>query len=309
MPLARAALLWISENQTLRQTLPKVGFVRKAVKRFMPGEELEDALAAAEILQAKELPAILTRLGENILDLTEAERVTSHYLNVLEQVHRRKLDCYVSVKLTQMGFDIDKEQCYLLFRQLTAKAREFGNLVWIDMEQSTYVDDTLAFYERARREFDNVGVCLQSYLYRTDTDLQRLISLHARIRLVKGAYKEPANIAYPKKLDVDESFFRQTCLLLQHTRATGTVHGIGTHDIKLINRIIDEAKREKMSPDQYEFQMLYGIKAWDQERLRQEGHRVRVLISYGSYWFPWYMRRLAERPANVWFVVKNVFGG
>jgi proline dehydrogenase len=296
----------MSESPSLRETLPRYRLVKKAVKRFMPGEELGDAVDAASTLRNNGFPVILTKLGENILRRNEAEAVAAHYMEVLEQVSGRSIDAFISVKLTQLGLDIDRELCFNLVRRLALKAKQHGTALWIDMEQSRYVDLTIGLYEQARAEYDSVGICLQSYLYRTEADLKRLLSVNARIRLVKGAYNEPAAIAYPKKVDVDASFFLLAQRLLEHTRATKTVHGIGTHDITLIRRIIKHASTAGMSPDQYEIQMLYGIRTGDQEQLRKEGFRVRVLISYGTYWYPWYMRRLAERPANVWFVVKNV---
>lgn len=314
MSVSRTILLKMSESSTLRNALPRLWFVRRAVKRFMPGERLEDALEAAEQLKRQGFPTILTKLGENIQEMTEAEEVTRHYLDALERIRAKAIDGYISVKLTQMGFDIDKEHCYRLFAELAARGRELRNLVWIDMEGTAYTEDTIRFYERARHEFDNVGLCLQSYLYRTEADLEGLLRLSPGagssplIRLVKGAYKEPPHLAMPRKSDVDESFFQLAGKLLRHTKESGVVHGIGTHDRVLIGRIIEEARKLGLAKDRYEFQMLYGIQTAEQARLRTEGYRVRVLISYGSYWYPWYMRRLAERPANVWFVVKNLFG-
>ncbi len=306
MSLSRSALLWMSQNNFLRTTFPRFGFVRNAVRRFMPGEQLEDALTAAAALQSEGLPTILTHLGENISELREAENVTNHYLDVANQVSQRHLDSYISVKLTQIGFDIDTEACYKFFTQLATRARELGNLVWIDIESSAYTEGTIEFYRRAKKQFENTGVCLQSYLYRTERDLMELLAEGSRIRLVKGAYKEPPSIAMPKKQDVDENFFVCARKILAHTQSSGIVHGIGTHDMKLIRRIIEEANRMGLPREKYEFQMLYGIRSADQRQLRSEGYRVRVLISYGTYWYPWYLRRLAERPANVWFVVKNL---
>lgn len=307
MSIARTVLLWMSENKKLREIVPQFGFVRRAVHRFIPGEQLEDALAAAEQLRTRGISTIVTRLGENVTQMSEAEEVSNYYLDALEQIHRRNLDCFISVKLTQMGFDIDKEQCYRFFARLAKRAKELSNLVWIDMEGTTYTEDTIVFYERARKEFDNVGLCLQSYLYRTENDVKRLLPSSPLIRLVKGAYKEPPNLAMPKKADVDANYFRLARTLLQNTHRTGRVHGLGTHDKNLVGKIIEEAKHMNLLNGQFEFQMLYGIQTSEQERLKSEGYRVRVLISYGTYWFPWYLRRLAERPANVWFVLKNIF--
>lgn len=194
-----------------------------------------------------------------------------------------------------------------LTEKIIQRAKESGNMVWIDMENSPYVDRTLGLFKQLRKKYDNVGVCVQSYLVRTDADLTGLLPLAASIRLVKGAYAEPAGVVFPTKHETDESFFQIAVKLLQAARTNGAKVGIGTHDIALVQRIQSAAAAEGMSRDLFEVQMLYGIKREEQLRLAREGFHARVLISYGSYWFPWYMRRLAERPANVLFVLKNLF--
>ena len=308
MGIARNALLWVSENRKLRASLPRYRFIRKAVTRFMPGETLEEALSAAEILQRKGINSILTQLGENISDSTEAKNVAQHYKNALETIQKRNIDGYISVKLTQLGLDLNEDLCYENTASLAEEATKRSNWLWIDMEQSQYVDRTLNIYKRIRKNFANTGVCLQAYLYRTAQDIDQLIPLSPAIRLVKGAYAEPKSVAFPNKSDVDANYMKLAKTLLAHIRSDQLTLGIATHDGNLISQIQNAAVSIGLSGKDYEYQLLYGIQTGEQKRLAVEGFRIRVLISYGSYWFPWYIRRLAERPANVWFVVKNLFG-
>lgn len=309
MSVTRGVLLRASTSPWLREHASRYAFVRRGVERFMPGEDLKDALAAAGELQHKGLETILTHLGENVTVAEEAERVTRHYLDVLDQVHALKLPAEISVKLTQLGLDLSADLCYANLTRLIAHAGA-ASVVWIDMESSPYVDVTLELFRRARATHDNVGVCMQAYLYRTETDLASLLPLGPSIRLVKGAYREPANIAYMHKKDVDENYFALACELfnakVQH--GTGRI-AIATHDRRLVGRVTDYVASKKLGRRDFEFQMLYGIQRAEQLRLATEGYRTRVLISYGSYWFPWFMRRLAERPANLGFVARQLFSG
>lgn len=308
MSVMRSVLLAGSESPWLRRQAPRLPFVRRAVKRFMPGEELADALAAADVLRGRGMTAVLTKLGEGVTDPAEAAAVYRHYDDVLGEVARRRIDCQISVKPTQLGLDIDREQCYTHVRALTSRARESGNYVWIDMEQFGYVDPTLELYRRVRAEFPNVGVCLQSYLYRTPKDVDAIVAIGGGIRLVKGAYKEPASVAFPKKADVDAAYLEISKQMLSPAaRAAGLVATFGTHDARLVDLIQQYADANGVPRADYEYDMLFGIQRGEQERLAQNGSRIRVLIAYGSYWFPWYMRRLAERPANVWFVARSLF--
>lgn len=307
MGLARNTLLWVSENRRLRQTLPRYKFIRRAVSRFMPGEELHDALRAAEELRQRGITTILTHLGENISDAAEAERVADHYIEVLQQIQTHSLDAYVSVKLTQLGLDLSEELCLQNLSRIVERAARMNYWVWIDMEQSQYVDRTLTIYRKLRERYSKVGVCLQSYLYRTEKDLQGLLPISPAIRLVKGAYKEPTSIAYRKKADVDANYSHLAHVLLESIRKNGATVGIATHDKTLIRKIQRDAEKMGLAKSDYEYQLLYGIQTEEQLRLAKEGYRIRTLISYGSYWFPWYVRRLAERPANVFFVLRNLF--
>lgn len=306
MSLARQTLLWISENRKLRQALPRYLFIRRAVSRFMPGEELADALQAAENLRAHNITTILTRLGENVSQTAETHEVTQHYVEALPQIQQRHLDAYISVKLTQLGLDFDEELCLQNLTAIVERAAAHNNWVWIDMEQSMYVDRTLSLYKKIRRQYANVGVCVQAYLYRTKDDLVDLLPFSPAVRLVKGAYMEPANIAYPKKAEVDANFLALAQLLFANVKTNGVTAGIATHDNVLIKKIQRAAEDAGLTKNDYEFQLLYGIQSQEQLRLAAAGYRMRVLISYGSYWFPWYVRRLAERPANVFFVLKNL---
>lgn len=276
----------------------------------MPGEDVESALDAAQELGDAGITSVLTRLGENVSDATAARAVTDHYLDVLGKIDSRSLHSHLSVKLTQLGLDVSRDTCQHELSRIVTHAAERGTFVWIDMEGSAYTDVTLELYRSVRTGYANVGVCLQSYLRRTARDLDALAGVTPVIRLVKGAYREPPSVAFPKKADVDERYFELARYLLGAGWSHGgTVPGIATHDSALITRIQELAQSSGVPAEAYEFQMLYGIQREDQRRLVRAGHRVRVLISYGNAWFPWYMRRLAERPANLWFVLKSVVGG
>ncbi|MHB9041137.1 MAG: proline dehydrogenase family protein [Melioribacteraceae bacterium] len=308
MGISRNLLLWASENPWMRAHVPKWKFVRSAIKKFMPGENVSDALHAAKLFNEGSIPAIFTRLGENINHLSEGLEVRNHYLELIDKISDHKLDIEISLKLSQLGFDSDFEETYERFKSITEKVKEkLGNMVWIDMEGSSYTEKTIFFYKRIREEFDNVGLCVQAYLYRTEKDLEDLMNIDANIRLVKGAYKEPADIAFKLKKDVDENYLHLAKLMLRQKGEKNVRIAFGTHDENLCSQIIKEAKHYSVSKEQVEFQMLYGIKPNYQQNLANHGHKVRVLISYGDFWYPWYMRRLAERPANVWFVLKNIF--
>ncbi len=303
----RNILLWGAQSKRLRETLPRYRFFRNAVTRFMPGENLEDGLEAAERLRDNGIASVLTYLGENVTTKSEAEQVTSHYLDVLERVSTQRLDCHISTKLTQLGLDFDKELTYANLMTIVKRASTLRTFVWIDMEGSAYTDVTLELFQRARSEHPNVGVCLQSYLYRTGRDLQSLLRLSPSIRMVKGAYAEPRDVAFHKKKDVDANFHALSVELLRQAQRNGSTPAFATHDLELIRRVQEEASAIGVSRNQAEFQMLYGIRRREQLQLARDGYRVRILISYGTMWFPWYMRRLAERPSNVLFVLRTLF--
>lgn len=302
----RSALLWVSENRQLRESLPQYRFFQRAVSRFMPGEEVEDALGAAEKLRQGGISTILTYLGENVKDEGEAIKVAHRYSRLLDDIHARGLDCHVSPKLTQLGLDLDRELCFANLIGIAKHAARLNNRVWIDMESTQHTDVTLEIFKRARSEHGNVGLCIQSYLYRTGDDLKSLLSLSPAIRLVKGAYAEPPEKAFQHKKDVDDNFMQLSRQLLNTAGQDTAVPAFATHDHKLIQFIKREAAAMGLTKETYEFQLLYGIRREEQIALANDGYRMRVLISYGSYWFPWYMRRLAERPANLMFVLRNL---
>ena len=225
----------------------------------------------------------------------------------MDKIHESKTSVEISLKLTQMGFDLSEKQTYENFKKIAIKAKELNNVVWIDMEYSRYVDKTIEFYIKVKKELDNVGLCVQSYLYRTKDDLEKLFDVEPFIRLVKGAYNEPKEIAFERKEDNDENYFMLSKMLIEKVKEEKARAAFATHDTNIIGRIENYAKSQGVSRENLEFQMLYGIKSGEQLRLAKDGYKLLVLISYGDAWFPWYMRRLAERPANVWFVLKNMF--
>ena len=273
----------------------------------MPGETMEPALDAAAVFAANGLGTVLTALGERVTNPAEANAVRDHYVEALNAVQKRGLPAHISVKLSHLGLDVDREACVDSVRFLASRASEVGSFLWIDIEESWYVDATLEVFRRARVDYDKVGLCLQAYLRRTPADLESLMPLAPAIRLVKGAYREPPEVAFPKKADTDAAYYALADRLLQGAASGRAFPVFGTHDLGLIARIRERAENVRVPPGGYEIHMLYGIKSADQRALREKGAVVRVLISYGTQWFPWYVRRLAERPANVWFVVRSIF--
>jgi proline dehydrogenase len=303
----RSLLLAAAQNQWLRDHATHYRFVKSTVSRFMPGENLEDAVEAAQNLAKKGIGAVLTHLGENIKDRQEAQQVSEHYLEVLDQIRVMGLQAEISVKLTQLGLDLSTDLCFDNLKAIIERA-EKDSTVWVDMEASNYVDQTLDIYCRALRLYPNVGLCLQAYLRRTKTDLGLLWPLRPSIRLVKGAYDELPEFAFPHKQDVDDNYFALGADMLIAQKENRCVRAaFGTHDMTLIRRLFEFASTKGLAKADFEVQMLYGIQRTEQERLAREGCTSMVLVAYGSYWYPWFVRRLAERPANVWFIVRNVF--
>lgn len=274
----------------------------------MPGEDLESALEACAEFAPLGIGSLLTNLGERVTTRGEAGAVRERYITTLAQIRARSLPAQISVKLTHLGLDADSEQCVRNVLTLADKAREAGSFVWIDMEESHYVDATLDVFRRARGSHQNVGVCIQAYLRRTEADIEGLLPLNPAIRLVKGAYNEPATIAFASKSEVDAQYISRAKRLLGAAAQGSAPAVFGTHDMRLIGSIREHARAIGAARTAYEIHMLYGIRSSDQRALAADGCAVKVLISYGTAWFPWYMRRLAERPANVWFVLRNLFG-
>ncbi len=302
----RSVFLAMSQSLWLREQAPKFKFVRRTVARFMPGETLDDALRAACELNQRSVGVVLTHLGENVTDREEAANVATHYLDALDQIRARGLTAEVSVKLTQLGLDLDRGLAYSNLEKIVAHAGT-QSIVWIDMESSQYTDVTLDHARQARKAHPNVGVCVQAYLRRTKEDLASLIPLGMAVRLVKGAYQEPARIAFSRKTEVDANYFALAEMLLSdQARELRVRAALATHDGELIRKITEQIRSKGFGKDAAEFQMLYGIRMGEQLRLAGEGWRVRSLISYGRYWYPWFMRRIAERPANAWFALRNL---
>lgn len=307
MSIARQTLLRLSKSRWLAERVMTRPFAKRAVKRFMPGEELEDALTAAQALTADRLGTVLTKLGENLTAESDADAVRDHYLEVFDQVKVRGLPAHVSVKPTQLGLDFSQNRCAEHLETLARAAEATGIYFWLDMEDSSYVDRTLGLYRKLRGKHAKVGVAMQAYLRRTPQDLAALLPIRPTVRLVKGAYAEPAHVAFPAKRDTDFAYYELSSQLLDAAAKAEAFPIFGTHDMTLVERIVAKAKASGVQHDGFEIHMLYGIRMAEQKALAARGQTVKTLISYGSSWFPWYMRRLAERPANVWFVARSMF--
>jgi proline dehydrogenase len=308
--MMRTVLLALSRNRWLGRSLPRLPFARAAVRRFMPGETLDDALRASAAL-APQLGTVLTRLGENLATIDDANDVAEHYSDVYQRIAQGSYDTRVSVKPTQLGLDIDPKVTSAHLHTLAESAAERGNELWIDMEDHSYVDRTFALFRELHGTHANTGICIQAYLHRTPADMDVLLPQSVAVRLVKGAYSEPADVAIQRKPEIDARYAELAVRLIEaaRTHGRGPRPVLGTHDTALLERITTQVERSGGSRTDFEVHMLYGIRTAEQQRLAAEGYRVRTLISYGGAWYPWFMRRLAEKPSNVFFVVRNIFGG
>jgi proline dehydrogenase len=300
----------MSHRKLLRRLIIRLVFVRRAVRRFVAGETIDEAIAAIRALRAAGLLATLDHLGENVETEADARRAIEDYLAVLDRIDTDAVQSHVSIKLTQLGLDLGVDFCRENVARLLRRAKEIGTFVRIDMESTDYTDRTLEVYRSLRQEFDNVGIVIQAYLYRSKDDIAALCQAGANVRLCKGAYKEPPDKAFPRKADVDASYVALTHMLLSDAaRARGAYAAIATHDPKMIEAAKAYAAEHGAPRDRFEFQMLYGIRRDLQQQLVRAGYTVRIYVPYGTEWYPYLMRRLAERPANVWFVLRNVFKG
>lgn len=308
MDPARKALLWASRNRWLREHLPRYRFVRASVARFMPGETVEEALDAAERLVADGIGGTFTNLGENVTEAEAADAAAEHYLDLLGRIEARGIDAEISVKPTHLGLDLDGDRTLGHLRRLAARSADLSRHLWIDMESSEYVGATVDLAKRLRVEHANTGVCIQAYLHRTPQDVADLLAIDGSIRLVKGAYGEPRELALQDRATVSAAFRKLALEILERPRGAESRLALATHDVDLLGEIDRDAATRGLSRDAYEIQMLYGIRVADQRRLAREGYRVRVLIPYGTYWYPWFMRRLAERPANLLSALRNLLG-
>jgi len=305
----RHILLYLSKARWARNIVSSFPPAQVVARRFVAGETIEDALAVAKQLNQRGMHVTMDYLGESVSTLKEAEAARDEILRLFDRIEREKLDATVSVKLSQLGLKIDTGRTFNNVRCLAARASEYGNRLRIDMEESAVVDITLDIYRRLRYDegFSNVGVVVQSYLYRTEDDVLRLIDEGASVRLCKGAYMEPANVAFPVKQASDDNFVKLMQLMLsEKARQNGMYLGVATHDEQMVNATRSFAQREGIEPHEFEFQMLYGIRRDLQESLESEGYQVRVYVPYGTAWYPYFVRRLAERPANLWFFLSNL---
>lgn len=303
--ISRTALLYLSQQHGLKDFFIKFPGFSQVTRRFIAGENIEAAIVTIKELNKLGITATFDHLGESTTSKAEADADVREYLHLLERIQSTGVDSNASVKLTQLGLDIDEAYCLENTRRIVAEAHGRGNFVRIDMEDSSKTDATLRIFKQLFHEFGNVGIVLQSYLYRTEKDVDEVLAMGARIRLCKGAYQEPPEVAFPEKADVDANYIK----LMQKLLKSGIYHGIATHDMRMIRATQEFAAREGISKERFEFQMLYGVRRDLMIQLAQEGYRIRTYVPYGKFWYPYFMRRLAERPANVWFVLKNLLKG
>ena len=302
MSLMRKTFLTLAENNAVYRMIVGNSVTRAMTRRFVAGESLDEALAAMAELNALKIRGSLDLLGENVHTEEEARAAGAFYETIVEAIAQAGLDTNVSLKLTQMGLDLSEDLCFEVTSGVIRRAQQHDNFVRIDMEGSAYTERTLAMFKRLHAVFGNhVGIVLQAYLYRTQADVEEMINLGARVRLCKGAYLEPAEVAFPDKADVDKNYVACMHRLL----SAGYYPGLATHDEAIIQQARTYVAAEGLAPERFEFQMLYGIRRDLQESLVKEGFNMRCYVPFGTQWYPYFMRRLAERPANVWFLLHN----
>ena len=306
----RSALLYLSRASWARRLVTGFDPAWVMASRFVAGETIDEAISVAKQLNDDGMLVTLDYLGESVTEAGEAAAARDQILTLLDRIHSTKINANVSVKLSQLGLKLDENMALANLRTLLDRARRRGNRMRVDMEESEVVDITLDIYRTLRDQegFDNVGVVIQSYLYRSDDDVRQLVQEGAWVRLVKGAYKEPPTVAYPHKADTDAAYMRQVELMLsEEARRNGVYLAVATHDERIVRQVVELARREQIDAQTFEFQMLYGVRRELQRELVADGWRVRVYVPYGTAWYPYFMRRLAERPANLWFFVSNYF--
>jgi len=301
--MLRSTLLKLSQSKGFANWVTSNAKTRTMARRFVAGESLDEALAAAKVCNDLGMMVSLDYLGENVSSTADAQHARDSYLEVFDKIAAQQLNANVSCKLTALGLDLSTEFCEGLVLSIVERAGAADNFLRVDMEGSNYTQRTIELVKRVRSQSPAIGTVIQSYLYRSEQDVQDLLAYGCRIRLCKGAYKESPEVAFEKKADVDGNYVRLMKMLL----ASGFYHGIATHDPKMIGATIRCAAEKKISKEDFEFQMLYGVRTDLQRRLVRDGYRVRVYIPYGNDWFPYFMRRLAERPANVGFLIRNFF--
>jgi proline dehydrogenase len=300
--MLRWFLLYLSEHKLPQKLLSRHSLGRRLARRFIAGEGWQDALGAVGKLNARGFDATLDHLGESVSQASAAAEACRVYLSLLDRVAAEELRSHVSVKLTQLGLNMDEALAQRYLEAICERARRHRNFVRIDMEGSAYTEATLRLFRQVNAPRDVLGVVIQAYLRRSEKDVDELLQSGARIRLVKGAYQEPPEIAFPRKKDVDRNFLK----LAEKLLASGGYHAIATHDRRMISAVKALARARRLGPDQFEFQLLYGIRRPLQRELLRRGYRVRVYVPYGKQWYPYFMRRLAERPANLLFLLRNL---
>ena len=305
--VTRSALIWLSGQEGLKDFAARFRFFKKLTTRFVAGETIDEVVPYIREINAENCTASFDHLNESVDDANEANKEVEEYLQILKRIDETRIRSNVSIKLTQFGLDLDPELAYKNARRVVLDAQQRGNFVRVDMEGSNVTQTTIDIFKRLRSEFglNDVGIVLQSYLRRTYDDARELVKLPARIRICKGAYSEPPEVAFPDKKDTDDNYIKVMQLLL----SSGVYHGIATHDPKMIDATIDFATREGIGKEKFEFQMLYLIRRDLLRQLSRDGYNMRVYVPYGKHWYPYFMRRLAERPSNIWFVMKNMFKG
>jgi proline dehydrogenase len=305
--VTRSALIYLSRHEGLKDFATRFRPFKNLTTRFVAGETVDEAIEMIRQINVDGATASFDHLNESVSAEREAEQEVREYLRILSKIDETGIRSNVSIKLTQFGLEIDPDLAYKNARCIVEDAARRGNFVRVDMEASSVTQVTIDIFKRLRGEFglNDVGIVLQSYLRRTYDDAQQLLKLPARIRICKGAYNEPPEVAFPDKRDVDDNYIKVMKLLL----GSGIYHGIATHDPKMIDATIDFAQREGINKDAFEFQMLYGVRRDLQRQLARDGYNMRVYVPYGKHWYPYFMRRLAERPANIWFVLKNMLKG
>lgn len=302
----RNFIFWLSTKRRVTNLIARRGMQYGFARRFVAGESLDDALTASEELCAKGRNVSLNHLGENITSEAAARDVCNSYLLMVEEMHAKNLSGNISIKLTQLGLDFNKELCRSMAREIAARAAALQRTIEMDMESSAYTDATLDIFESVQRELGNCGLAVQAYLYRTQKDLERLAPIKPKIRLVKGAYREPKNIAMQSKADVDASFKKLSTFLLEGAAQGHFFPAMASHDPMMIAHGQNEVARLRLDQSRYEFQMIYGIRRDLQEQVRSAGHTLQVYVPFGTDWCPYFMRRLSERPANCWFVLRSL---
>jgi len=301
--LTKRILLYLSKQKKFADKVTKLSVFNKMARRFVAGEDVPEAIETIKKLNTSTITATLDHLGENVVTKEQAIASADEYLVILDEINKNSVQANASLKLTQMGMDVDPKLCYENVERIIKKAKGYNNFVRIDMESSNYTDLTLDIFQRLRAHYDNVGIVIQAYLYRSSKDIDDILTMKGRVRLCKGAYMEPSSVAFKKKQDTDDNFI----LLMKKLLSDTQYHAIATHDEKMIKATIDFAKEKAIPNDNYEFQMLYGIRRERQFELAKAGYKVRIYVPYGKEWYPYNMRRLAERPANLFFALRYMF--